>query len=86
MAMCFSVLKTVDSYSNFTDSVMLADQTFDSQAILLSSYLCRIKRKENSSCRACGDPLQDRTHLLLDCPAPELLRRAIFGTTSIFDL
>jgi len=30
--------------------------------------------------------LQDLTHLLLDCPASEPLRRAIFGTTSyIFD-
>jgi len=32
-------------------------------------------------------PLQDLTHLFLDCPASEPLRRAIFGTTSsIFDL
>jgi len=35
-------------------------------SLLLSSYLCRIKRKENSSCIACGHPLQDMTHLLLD--------------------
>jgi len=48
--------------------------------------LCRIKRKENSSCSACGHPLQHLTHLLLDCPVSEPLRRAIFGTTSIFDL
>jgi len=51
------------------------------QSLLLSSYLCRIKRK-NSSCSACGHPLQDLIQLLLDCPASELLRRAIFGTTS----
>jgi len=50
-------------------------------SLLLSSYLCRIKRKENSSCSACGNPLQDLTHLLLDCPASEPLRHAIFGTT-----
>jgi len=32
-------------------------------------------------------PLQDLIRLLLDCPASEPLRRAIFGTTSfIFDL
>jgi len=38
-------------------------------------------------CSACGHPLQDSTHLLLDCPAFEPLWRAIFGTTSsIFDL
>jgi len=42
---------------------------------------------KNSSCSACGHPLQDLTHLLFDCPASELLRRAIFGnTSSIFDL
>jgi len=52
----------------------------------LSSYLCRIKRK-NSSCSACGHPLQDQTHLFLDCLASEPLQRAIFDTTySIFDL
>jgi len=56
-------------------------------SLLLSSYLRRIKRKENSSCSACGNPLQDLTYLLLDCRASEPLRRAIFGTTSsIFDL
>jgi len=43
-------------------------------SLLLSSYLCRIKRKENSSCSTCGHPLQDLTHLLLDCPASEPLR------------
>jgi len=53
-------------------------------SLLLPSYLCRIKRKENSSCSACGHPLQDLIHLLLDCPASEPLRRAIFGTTSPF--
>jgi len=37
----------------------------------LSSYLCKIKRKENSSCSACGHSLQDLTYLLLDCPASE---------------
>jgi len=53
-------------------------------SLLLSSYLCRIKRKVNSSCSACGQPLQDLTHLLLDCPASEPIWRAIFGTTSSF--
>jgi len=55
-------------------------------SLLLSSYLRRIKRK-NFSRSACGHPLQDLTHLFLDCHASEPLRRAIFGTTfSIFDL
>jgi len=43
-------------------------------SLLLYTYLCRIKRKENS-CSACGHPLQDLAHLL-DCPASD----------SIFDL
>jgi len=51
-------------------------------SLLLSSYLCRIKRKENFSCSACGHTLQDLTRLSLDCPASEPLRRAIFGTIS----
>jgi len=50
------------------------------------SYLCRIKRKENSSCSACGHHLQGLTHLLLDFSAFEPRRRAIFGTSSILDL
>jgi len=58
-----------------------------SHSLPLSSYLCRIKWKENSSCSACGHPLKDLTHHLLDCTASEPLRCAIFGTTSsIFDL
>jgi len=44
----------------------------DGHSLLLSSYL-RIKRKENSSCSACGHLLQDLTHLIFDCPASELL-------------
>jgi len=56
-------------------------------SLLLSSYLCKIKGKENSSSSTCGHPQQDLTCLLLDCLASEPLRRAIFGiTSSIFDL
>jgi len=36
-------------------------------SLLLSSYLCRIKRR-NSSYSACRHHLQNLTHLLLDCP------------------
>jgi len=50
-------------------------------SLFLSSYLSGVKRK-NSSCSTCGYPLQDATHLLLDCSASEPLGRAIFGTTS----
>jgi len=56
-------------------------------SFLLSFHLCRIKQIENSSCSAFGHPLQDLTHLHLDCSSFEPLRRAILGTTfSIFDL
>jgi len=53
--------------------------------ILLSSCLCRIKRKNSYS--TCGRHLQDLTYRLRNCHASEPLWRAIFGTTSsIFDL
>ena len=56
-------------------------------SLLLSSFLHRISRKENSVCSACGHPLQDFNHLLLDCPASEPLRKSIFGSSlSILDL
>ena len=56
-------------------------------SILLSSYLHRISRKENSACSACGHPLQDLKHLLLDCPASEPLPKSISGSSlSILDL
>ena len=57
-------------------------------SLLLSSYLHRISRKkENSACSACGHPLQDLNHLLLDCPASEPLCKSIFGSAlSIIDL
>ena len=50
-------------------------------SLLLSSYLHRISRKENSACR------QDLIHLLLDCPVSEPLHKFIFGSSlSILDL
>ena len=55
-------------------------------SLLLSSYLHRISRKENSDCSACGHPLQDLNHLL-DCPTSGPLRGSIFGSSlSILDL
>ena len=50
-------------------------------SLLLSSYLHRISRKKSSACSACGHPLQDLNHLLLDCPASETLRKSIFGSS-----
>ena len=56
-------------------------------SLLLSSYLHRISRKENSACSACCHPLQDLNHLLLDCPASEPLRKSIFDSSlSLLDL
>ena len=56
-------------------------------SFLLSSYLHRISRKKNSACSACGHPLEDLIHLLLDCPASEPLRKSIFSSSlSILDL
>ena len=54
-------------------------------SLLLSSYLYRISRKENSAWSACGHPLQNLNHLLLDCPASEPLRKSIFGS-SLFSI
>ena len=55
--------------------------------LFFSSYLHRISQKENSACNAWGHPLQDLSHLLLDCPASEPLRKSIFGSSlSILDL
>ena len=54
---------------------------------LLSSYLYSTSRKEISACSACGHPLQDLNHLLLDRPASEPLRKSIFGSSlSILNL
>jgi len=65
----------------------LSRLSYHGHSQLLSSYLCRKQQKENFSCNDCGHQLQDLTHLLLDCPASEPLRRAIFGTTATnFDL
>jgi len=36
--------------------------------LLLSSYLCRIKRKKNSSCSACGHQIQNLAHLFWIVP------------------
>ena len=46
---------------------------------LLSSYLSRIRRIENSSSSDCGHPSQDTSHLILLCPATNSLRRSLFG-------
>ena len=46
--------------------------------LLLSSYLSGIGRIENPSCSACGFSSQDISHLILNCPASDSLRRSLF--------
>ena len=62
-------------------------------ALAIKNVPCRLKKKPSwrpsrkSDCSACGHPLQDLNHLLLDCPASEPLRKSIFGSSlSILDL
>ena len=54
--------------------------------LLLSSYLHRISRKENSDCSVCGHPIQDLNHLLLDCPASETLPNLSLAPLSLFSI
>ena len=51
---------------------------------LLNSYLHRVGRAETPSCSNCGSEPQDLSHLVLDCPVLDPLRRAIFGHTLLF--
>ena len=54
---------------------------------LLNSYLHRVGRAETPLCSNCGSESQDLSHLVLDCPVLDYLRRAIFGhTLSLLDL
>ena len=48
-------------------------------SLLLSSYLSGIPRIENPSCSACGHSSQDISHLIVQCPATDSLRRSLFG-------
>ena len=43
---------------------------------LLNSYLHRVGRAETPSCSNCGSEPQDLSHLVLDCPVLDPLRRA----------
>ena len=48
---------------------------------LLNIYLLKVGRAETPSCSNCGSESQDLSHLVLDCPVLDHLRRAIFGHT-----
>ena len=45
----------------------------------LNTYLHRVGRAETPSCSNCGSKSQDLSHLVLDCPVLDHLRRAIFS-------
>ena len=56
-------------------------------SLLLSFYLSRIGRIENSSCSACRHPSQGTSHLILHCPTTDYLRRSLLGDSlSLNDL
>ena len=56
-------------------------------SFFLVSYLPRMGRIENPSCSACGHSPQYTSHLILDCPATDALRRSLFGDSlSLYDL
>ena len=56
-------------------------------SLLLSSYLSRIGRIENSFCSACEHSSQDTSHLILHCPATDSLCRSLLGDSlSLYDL
>ena len=55
--------------------------------LLLSSFLFRIGRIENSSCSVCGHSSQNTSHLILYGPASDSLQRSFFGDSlSLHDL
>ena len=56
-------------------------------SLLLSPYLFRIGRFEDTCCSACGHSFQDTSHLILHCPTTKFLRRSLFGDSlSLYDL
>ena len=51
---------------------------------LLNSYLHRIGRAETPSCSNCGSEPQDLSHLVLDCPVLDPLRRPFSAIPFLF--
>ena len=61
--------------------------TLNGHSTLLNSYLHRVGPAETPSCSNCGSESQNLSHLVLDCPVLDHLRRTIFGhTLSLLDL
>ena len=56
-------------------------------SLLLSSYLSRIGRIENSSCSASANSSLDTFHFILHCPATDSLHRSLFDdSVFLYDL
>ena len=74
---------------NFCSLVALAVFSLrcDGHTLLLSSYLSRTDRINNSSCSACGDSSQGNSYFILHCPTTDSLCRLLFGDSlSLYDL
>ena len=66
---------------------VLSRSRCNEHSLLLSSYLTRIGRIENSSCSACGHSSQDTSHFILHCAATYSLRRSLFrDSLPLYDL
>ena len=79
--------KPLDSPASCHARCVLSRLHCNGHSLLLGSYLSRIGRIENPSCRACGRSSQDTSHLILHCPATNSLRRSLFGDSlSLYDL
>ena len=61
------------------DHCVLSRLRCNGDSLLLSSYLSRIGRNENSSCSTCRHSSQDTSHLILHCPVSDSLRLSLFG-------
>ena len=53
-------------------------------SLLLSSYITRIGKIENSSCSTCEHSSQDTSDLIVRCPATDPLQRLLFGDSLCF--
>ena len=60
---------------------------YNGHSTLLGAYLHGVGRAETALCSNCSSESQDLSHLMLDCPVLDYMRRAIFGhSLSILDL
>ena len=65
---------------------VLSRHCCNGHTLLLNSYLFRIGRIESPSCSVCRHPSQNNSHLILQCPTADSLRRSLFGDSlSLYD-